>query len=340
MRTERELRALCRRIDALELDTREIILAYAVGPGLVDTASGVFSRDVHASCPPAAAPLQVPCLLFAMDYSRRCVDAARRIILHHSREETPGPPAIAPLDHRHGTLADYPSATVDTLIFVRLGRGRHHRAPGAVVGRRDTVPGCGGRYRFEQSDNSIFVRPRRIEFLVAESLFDDVPAVSLRPTRDTVVPWTRSILSRAQFLCRSNPLFDGYLVPRLLLSYEDWRHTGRHRQPGVPVQRVRVGVWTLRRGVCAPKRVVCVCVPREVCHSPCTHHRGPRVGDETHASHVCARERGARVDGEKSASGTVRSSTLGVAADLIHLCAHDGFHLDGFVFAYVVATQM
>ena len=239
MRTERELRALCRRIDALELDTREIILAYAVGPKLVDTASGVFSRDVHASLVHLLLRLcKSHASLFAMDYSRRCVDAARRIILHHSREET--------LRSSHDRAAriiaverwlDYPSATVDTLIFVRL------EAWGDITVLQvqwsdDATPyqAVEIRYRFEQSDNSIFVRPRRIEFLVAESLFDDVPAVSLeKPTRDTVrsMDDLTSILSQGTvYSVGLNPLFDGYLVPRLLLlSYEDWRRTGRHRQP-------------------------------------------------------------------------------------------------------------
>ena len=239
MRTSRELRALCRRIDALELDTREIILAYAIGPKLVDTASGALSRHVHANlvhllmclCKSHAAE-------FAMDYSRRCVDSTRRIILQHSRDESirSSQDRAAHQDRAARILAverwlDYPSATVDTLIFVRL------EAWGDITVLQvqwsdDTTPYQAVEIRYLFQQNSIVVRSRRVEFL-----FDDVPDVSLeRPTRDTVRSMNdlTSILFQFRDAVSSvglNPFFDGYLVPRLLLlSYDDWRVTGRHRQ--------------------------------------------------------------------------------------------------------------
>lgn len=232
MRSERELRALCRRIDAMHLDTREIVLAYAIGPNIVDTASVTHSRHVHAAL---VHTLMRTCRSraseFAMDYSRRCVSATRSILMQLSQDDTsPDRAARVRAVERWLDSPYTPTPThVDNLIFVRL------EPWGGItvlqVQWSNGAPYLAMELHYTFENDGVLVRSRYVDFL-----FDDVPHVQLdMPTRDTlrslddlrshVFPYGHPNVS-GFYVGGTAPLFDGYLVPKLLLSSYD---TGREQ---------------------------------------------------------------------------------------------------------------
>ena len=250
MRTERELRALYRRIDALDVDMREIIIAYAIGRIVLNTAFDLHLRleheVVHTALVRGLLLMCKPCAVeLAMDYSRRCISDTRRILRQlnwdYLRYLTNAATQIDAVEEwlRH------PSAVQDTLIFARL------EVWGDItvleVQWSDNATPCKVveiRYSFRQHTGGVVVNSSHLTFPS-----DDAPGVSLEmPTRDTVRcmrDLATALFSADTLLQTSSASIDAYtsasmdahnvdkflLATCLLMSYDDWCRVGSHRQP-------------------------------------------------------------------------------------------------------------